>query len=136
MSTCRERAFLAAVARGAYAQISLPPCPMHPRRIEVDSYSAAEFEAAVVRATRLGAEPLEALIRDLKRALQAQAGVYDTRALADLLGVAPQTVRKWRRQFGLPCRRVGGENGTALFLLSEVTEWVERMPADVRPGTM
>lgn len=107
---------------------------MHPRRIEVDSYSAAEFEAAVARAVRVGAEPLETLVRDLKRAVRMQAGLYDTAALADLLGVNPQTVRKWRREHGLPCHRVGGRGGTALFLLSEVTDWLRRMPADVRVG--
>lgn len=103
---------------------------MAAHRVEVDHLSAADLEAAVARAVTAAVAPVEAASRELRRALRAQAGVYDGAALADLLGVAPQTLRKWRRQHGLPCRRVGGPGGTALYLLVEVRAWLERMPPD------
>ena len=38
-----------------------------------------------------------------------------------LLGVEPRTLEKWRREHGLPSKRVGRQR---LYLLAEVREWL------------
>lgn len=92
------------------------------RRIEVESLDTQAVEALVARGVREGLAPVEGAIRELKAALRAQSGVYDRDSLAALLGISPRTLEKWRRERGMPFRKVGRR---PVFLLADVLAWVE-----------
>ncbi len=92
------------------------------RRIEVEGLDTQAVEALIARGVREGLAPVEGAIRELKAALRAQAGLYDRDSLATLLGVSPRTLEKWRRERGMPFRKVGRR---PVFLLTEVLAWVD-----------
>jgi DNA-binding XRE family transcriptional regulator len=97
------------------------------KRTELYGLDADGLEERMERAMRKAGAPIEAGLRELRRALRAEAGVYDQVALAELLGVEPRTIQKWSREHGLPRRRIGRQ---PVYLLDEVRAWVREQPAE------
>src|SRR5690606_4070166 len=110
-----------------------PPPPEMDRnkRTELHGLDPDDVGEMLERAVRQANAPLEAAMRELRRAQRAIAGIYDKEGLAEMLGIEPRTVEKWCRERGLPKRKIGRQ---PVFLLHEVVAWVEAHPLDVEEG--
>jgi excisionase family DNA binding protein len=57
------------------------------------------------------------------RQIRPNLTVHD---VADLCGVSVRTVQRWAGEGGIPCYRLGGNNGALRFDADEVQVWLRR----------
>ncbi len=84
-----------------------------PRRTERIEMTSAEFDEAVERAARLGAEGVLRELRSVMAVQLAGRSVVDRQMIAAAYSISTETVERWEERHGWP--RVDGPNRRRVY---------------------